>query len=158
MRALSMALKWMSLNRHTTLYVSGRVFSLRTQTQVVRNALLTVRLVCPLFTLCSCEDVKAIYPRVRSPKPDWIGRDLPFTTGAFGSRPVYGVVAVCCIDRAFRLYPQDSPKQAGTSGAVIMQYACVRPGHARNCAKIFIDGAYLAVGHVLVHGPRHDLQ
>ncbi len=62
------------------------------------------------------------------------------------------------IDRAFRLYPQDSPKQAGTSGAVIVQYACVRSGHARNCAKIFIDGAYLAVGHVLVHGPRHDLQ
>jgi hypothetical protein len=78
MRALSMALK---------LYVSGRSFSLRTQTQVARNALLTVRLVCPLFTLCSCEDVKAIYPRVRSPKPDWVARYLPFTTGAFGSIP-----------------------------------------------------------------------
>jgi hypothetical protein len=61
MRALSMTPKWMSLNRRTTLYVSGRVICADgTQTQVVRNALLTVRLACPLFTLCSCEDVKAI--------------------------------------------------------------------------------------------------
>ena len=71
---------------------------------------------------------------------------------------------VCAFDRAGYGFSDPGPRpglpalQAGTSGAVIVQYACVRPGHARNCAKIFIDGAYLAVGHVLVHGPRHDLQ
>ncbi len=71
---------------------------------------------------------------------------------------------VCAFDRAGYGFSDPGPRpglpalQAGTSGAVVVQYACVRPGHARNCAKIFIDGAYLAVGHVLVHGPRHDLQ
>jgi hypothetical protein len=56
-----MTFKRTSLNRRTTLYVSGTVICADgTQTQAVRNALLTVRLAFPLLTLCSCEEVKAI--------------------------------------------------------------------------------------------------
>ena len=80
-----MALKWMRLNRRTTLYVSGRVIFAEDSDTGRSKCSANVHFVCPLITLCSCQDVKAIYPRVRSPKPDWVARDLPFTTGAFGS-------------------------------------------------------------------------
>src|SRR5262245_45637606 len=33
-----------------------------------------------------------------------------------------------------------------------------RPGDAWNRAQIFIDGAQIAIGHVLIRRPRHDLE
>ena len=85
MRALSMALKWMSLNRRTTLYVSGRVIFAEDSDTGRSKCSANGSSCVSIVHIVLCEDVKAIYPRVRSPKPDWVARDLPFTTGAFGA-------------------------------------------------------------------------
>src|ERR1700682_4793724 len=90
MRALSMALKWMSLNRRKTLYVRGRVIfaedSDTGRSKSSANGSSCVSIVHIVLMRGRKSDISS----GKKPKACCVARYLPFTTGAFGSRRVGG--------------------------------------------------------------------